>query len=80
MPIIVDIDVMLARRKMPVGGLGVARALLAADLVDRLHVGIAPIVLGRGGRFWDDLRRLEEGRTVTTEVAESGVIHVTIAR
>lgn len=62
------------------GGLGVARAFLAADLVDRLHVGIAPIVLGRGGRLWDDLRRLEEGRTVTTEVAESGVIHVTIAR
>lgn len=62
------------------GGLGVARAFLAADLIDRLHVGIAPIVLGRGGRLWDDLRRLEEGRTVTTEVAESGVIHVTIAR
>ena len=62
------------------GGLGVARAFLAADLVDRLHVGITPIVLGRGGRLWDDLRRLEEGRTVTTEVAESGVIHVTIAR
>lgn len=62
------------------GGLGVARAFLAADLVDRLHVGIAPIVLGRGGRLWDDLRRLEEGRTVTTEVAESGVIHVMIAR
>lgn len=62
------------------GGLGVARAFLAADLVDRLHVGIAPIVLGRGGRLWDDLRRLDEGRTVTSEVAESGVVHVTIAR
>ncbi|GAA1692936.1 hypothetical protein GCM10009792_11020 [Microcella alkalica] len=39
----------------------------------------APIVLGRGCRLGDDLPRLEEGRTVTTEIAESGVIHVTIA-
>jgi dihydrofolate reductase len=62
------------------GGVGVARAFLAAGLVDRLHVAITPIVLGRGGRLWDDLRELERDRTVTSEVAESGVIHVTFAR
>lgn len=62
------------------GGVGVARDFLAAGLVDRLHVAIAPIVLGRGVRLWDDLRELERDYSVTSEVAESGVIHVTFAR
>ncbi|WP_309615772.1 dihydrofolate reductase family protein, partial [Salinibacterium sp.] len=62
------------------GGASVARDFLAAGLVDRLHVAIAPIVLGRGMRLWDDTRELERDYTVTSEVAESGVIHVTFAR
>jgi dihydrofolate reductase len=62
------------------GGVGVARDFLAAGLVDRLHVAIAPIVLGRGVRLWDDLTELERDYAVTSEVAESGVIHVTFAR
>ena len=62
------------------GGVSIARDFLAADLVDRLHVAIAPIVLGRGVRLWDDLWELDRGYTVTSEVAESGVIHVTFAR
>lgn len=62
------------------GGAGVAREFLAAGLVDRLHVAITPIVLGRGVRLWDDLRELERDYTVTSEVAESGVVHVTFAR
>ena len=41
---------------------------------------IAPIVLGRGGRLWDDLRGLELTHEVTTELAESGTIHVTFSR
>lgn len=56
------------------------RDFLRADLVDQLHVGIAPILLGRGVRLWDDLRGLERGRTVTTETAASGTIHVTFRR
>jgi dihydrofolate reductase len=62
------------------GGASVARAFLAAGLVDRLHVAMAPIVLGRGVRLWENLRELERDYTVTSEVAESGVIHVTFAR
>jgi dihydrofolate reductase len=62
------------------GGVSVAREFLAAGLVDRVHVAIAPIVLGRGMRLWDDLHELESDYTVTSEVAESGVIHVTFAR
>jgi dihydrofolate reductase len=62
------------------GGAGVARDFLRAGLVDRVHVAISPIVLGRGVRLWDDLHALERDYTVTSEVAESGVIHVTFAR
>lgn len=62
------------------GGAGVARAFLAAGLVDRLHVAIAPVVLGRGGRLWDDLRDFDRDYAVTSEVAESGVLHVSFAR
>jgi dihydrofolate reductase len=62
------------------GGIRTAAEFLRAGLVDDLHVGIAPIVLGRGNRVWEGLRRLESTHTVKTEVAESGTIHVTFSR
>lgn len=62
------------------GGPTVVRAFLKAGLVDRLHVAIAPILLGRGIRLWDDLRGLESGYTVKAETAESGTVHVTFWR
>lgn len=49
-------------------------------LIDRLHVAIAPILLGRGIRLWDDLRGLERGYTAKAETAESGTIHLTFQR
>jgi len=62
------------------GGISTARAFLRAGLVDHLHVMIAPILLGRGTRVWDDLGGLEATHKVSTEVAESGTIHVTFSR
>lgn len=62
------------------GGPTVVRDYLKAGLVDRLHVAITPILLGRGIRLWDDLRGLEAGYSVKSETAESGVIHLTFAR
>ena len=62
------------------GGATVVRDFLKAGLVDRLHVAIAPIVLGRGIRLWDDLRGPLDNHAVTSEVAESGTIHVTFIR
>lgn len=62
------------------GGPTVARDFLKAGLVDRLHVAITPILLGRGIRLWDDLRGLEAGYTVTSETAPSGTIHLTFRR
>ena len=62
------------------GGISTARGFLRAGLVDQLHVAIAPILLGRGNRLWDDLHGLELTHRVTTEVAEGGTIHVTFRR
>jgi dihydrofolate reductase len=62
------------------GGPTVVREFLKAGLVDRLHVAIVPILLGRGVRLWDDLRGLEDGYSVTSEAAPSGVTHLTFSR
>jgi dihydrofolate reductase len=62
------------------GGASTVRDFLRAGLVDDLHVGITPILLGRGVRLWDDLRGLESDYRVTSEAAPSGVTHVTFRR
>lgn len=62
------------------GGYRTARAFLHAGLVDDLHLMITPIFLGRGNRLFDDLSGIDQTHTVTTEVAESGTIHVTLTR
>lgn len=62
------------------GGASVARDFIKAGLVDRLHVAITPILLGRGIRLWDDLRGLEAGYTVKAETAESGIVHIIFER
>ena len=62
------------------GGATTVREFLRAGLVDDLHVGITPILTGSGIRLWDDLRGLEAGYRVTSEVAESGVTHITCSR
>ncbi|MCP2637893.1 dihydrofolate reductase family protein [Microbacterium sp. HD4P20] len=62
------------------GGVRTAHEFLRAGLVDELHLMIAPIVLARGNRVWDDFRGLEKTHAVKTEVAESGTIHVTFSR
>ena len=62
------------------GGISTARDFLMAGLVDHLHLMVAPIILGRGTRLWDDLGGLELTHKVSTEVAESGTIHVNFTR
>lgn len=63
------------------GGASVVRDFLKAGLVDRLHVAIAPILLGQGIRLWDDLRGLESSYDVTTETDdESRTVHLTFSR
>lgn len=69
-----DLDVRIG------GGYRTARAVLQAGLVDDLHLLVTPLFLGRGHRLFDDLVGVERTHALTTEVAESGVIHVTLTR
>ncbi len=46
----------------------------------RMHIPVAPIVLGRGESVWDGLERLEERFHVESVTAPSGVTHVTFTR
>jgi dihydrofolate reductase len=62
------------------GGPTIVRDFLKAGLVDRLHVAITPILLGRGINLWDDLRGLEADYKIKSETAESGIIHLTFER
>lgn len=62
------------------GGPTVARAFLAAGLVDHMHVVQVPILLGRGVRLWDGLEGLEQQYEVEAASTPSGVIHLTFNR
>lgn len=62
------------------GGPTVVKSFLDAGLVDRIHVGITPILLGRGINLWEGLRGLEAGYAATTEAADDGVTHLTFSR
>ena len=62
------------------GGFRTAHDFLRAGLIDYLHLMVAPVVLGGGNRLWDDLRGLELTHAVSTEVGDSGTIHVTFTR
>ncbi|GAB16932.1 hypothetical protein GOEFS_017_00480 [Gordonia effusa NBRC 100432] len=62
------------------GGASTAFEFLRAGLVDQLHLMIAPIMLGRGTRLWDEVPNLDQTHQVASEVAESGTIHITFTR
>jgi dihydrofolate reductase len=62
------------------GGVDVVRQFLRAGLIDRMHLAVAPLVIGSGERIWDGLRGIENDYAVRSEVAESGVTHVTFTR
>jgi dihydrofolate reductase len=62
------------------GGSGLAKAALEAGVVDRLHLNISPVVLGEGISFGENLRELESSYEISSEVSESGSIHVTFTR
>ena len=62
------------------GGPRTVRQFLAADLVDRMHLVLVPILLGRGERLWDGLEGLEERFAVEAAPSPSGVVHLTFSR
>ncbi|ROQ64342.1 dihydrofolate reductase [Rathayibacter sp. PhB152] len=62
------------------GGAATVRQFLAADLVDRMHVVLVPIVLGRGERLWDGLEGLEQRFRIEATPSPSGVVHLVFER
>jgi dihydrofolate reductase len=62
------------------GGPSSIRQFLAADLVDRMHVALVPIILGRGERLWDGLEGLEQRFDIESVTSPSGVTHLTFSR
>ncbi len=63
------------------GGPTTLRQFLSADLIDYLHLAIAPVVLGRGVRLWDGLEDLERRfASVNATSSPSGVTHLVLER
>jgi dihydrofolate reductase len=62
------------------GGPSTVRQFLADDLIDHMHLLVAPIVLGRGVRLWDGLEGVEDRFTVESVSAPGGVTHLTFSR
>ncbi len=60
------------------GGATTIREFLEADLIDYLHVAVAPVLLGRGTRLWGDGLEALEDRfdDVRVTSSPSGTTHV----
>ena len=57
------------------GGVTTIREFLDADLVDTLHVAVAPIELGSGLRLWDSPDELRDRFDLEVVPSPSGVTH-----
>ena len=57
------------------GGVATVREFLDADLVDTMHIVVAPIELGRGERLWNSPDELLDRFNLETVPSPSGVIH-----
>ncbi len=57
------------------GGVSTLRAFLAADLVDTMHVAVAPVELGRGGKLWSTPDELLDRFHLERIPSPSGVTH-----
>ena len=58
------------------GGVATIREFLDADLVDTVHVAVAPIELGRGERLWERHTDLLDRFHLETVPSPSGVTHL----
>ena len=57
------------------GGPTTIRAFLDADLIDDLHIAVAPITLGSGVRLWNSPDELDDRFHHETIPSPSGVVH-----
>jgi dihydrofolate reductase len=57
------------------GGVATVRQFLEADLIDTLHVAVAPIEIGSGERLWDSPDELVDRYHLDVVPSSSGVTH-----
>ncbi|GEM31094.1 DNA-binding protein [Nocardia neocaledoniensis NBRC 108232] len=57
------------------GGVATVRAFLDADLIDTMHVAVAPLTLGRGERLWATPEELTTRFRHEQVLSPSGVTH-----
>ncbi len=57
------------------GGVQTVREFLDADLVDQMHVAVAPVELGRGERLWASADELTDRFHLERIPSPSGVVH-----
>jgi dihydrofolate reductase len=62
------------------GGVSTIRQYLQAQLIDELHVAVAPVLLGAGEHLWAGLNLPALGYRVTERVATPYATHVVITR
>ncbi len=58
------------------GGVATLRAFLDADLIDTMHVAVAPVELGRGERLWNTSDELLDRFHCDAVPSPSGVTHL----
>ncbi|WP_440106439.1 dihydrofolate reductase family protein [Streptosporangium sp. H16] len=58
------------------GGVATIREFIRADLVDVMHIAVAPVDLGRGERLWDSHTDLLDRFHLETVPSPSGVTHL----
>ena len=58
------------------GGVATLRAFLEADLVDTMHVSVAPVELGRGERLWSSPDEVLDRFHLESVPSPSGVTHL----
>ncbi|MFH8383263.1 dihydrofolate reductase family protein [Kitasatospora sp. NPDC018058] len=57
------------------GSVSVVRRLLAARLIDELHLFVHPIAVGRGQRLFDDAAEPTPLKLISSEAFTTGVLH-----
>ena len=62
------------------GGAATIRQYLRARLVDHMHIGIAPVILGSGEHLFHELDLRALGYRVTEHVPSGGATHVVLTR
>jgi dihydrofolate reductase len=58
------------------GGVATVREFLEADLIDTMHVAVAPVEIGRGERLWASHEDLLDRFHIESVPSPSGVTHL----